>query len=89
MAGPHRRNIAVHGNRFIAMLVLSRIPAALMKEWGDDVLKSVATETKLLLALVEKAVEELYPEAMISRLFYNVTKCRRIHERVVQDAVPL
>ncbi len=81
----HRRNIAVHGNRFIMAHVFSRLDPAVFE--GDvldapiDLAKLRAT-TIAVLDEADQAAQDLFPDAMISRLFYNIGKCRKMSDAI-------
>lgn len=76
------RNVAVHGNRLIAFLVFERFGR---RNVGGDPGSAVRATTERMLELVESAAEKLFPEAMVSRLFYNTAKCRAIVASVQQQ----
>ncbi|WP_324718003.1 AIPR family protein [Carboxydochorda subterranea] len=84
------RNVAVHGNRFILYQVFKRLPVAQLEDPAapiGDLLEQARQLTRVALDATYASVEALFPDAMIGRLFYNLTKCRRIDEDL-NDRLP-
>jgi hypothetical protein len=71
------RLFAIHGNRFIAWLVL-RVCAG-VKEPTVEGIKSEAIKQ---LNILTSTANALYPDTYLSHLFKNLTKCKEIAKRI-------
>lgn len=80
------RNIAVHGNRFIAFQVFQRLSAPDLENPGEPIElihDETADLTHDMFEATYAAVGTLYPDALIGRLFYNAAKCREISSLIL------
>lgn len=74
----HRpRQVAVHGNRFIAHLVFRQIGRSVLSDetWDSETLKEVSGKTDAILETVIYTVERNYPNSYLASLFKNQDKC--------------
>lgn len=79
-----RRLYAVHGNRFILFEVFEHLAWNLATATGDltrTLQRAAAIADKVFEASC-RAADEIYPEAVIGRLFYNYKKCKVIDLKV-------
>jgi hypothetical protein len=79
------RLVAVHGNRFIAALVMSRLPAGSLDDQAapfEAALSRVAGMTAAMLTAVRQVVALLYPANYPASIFKNAAKCADIAARV-------
>lgn len=79
--------VSVHGNRLIAHEVYSRLD--LLDIELNDVkqqacLREIPGLVKKLLVTVPTIIDEKFPDAVLSGVFKNVTKCRIIHEEIIK-----
>lgn len=76
---------AVHGNRFIAHLVLKALPGPLVNGTAPlsaDLAALVATEVASALASTVNAANALFPQAYLAQLFKNQKKLSQIADEI-------
>lgn len=78
-----RRLLAVHGNRFIAHLVMQCVDAALADGHGglsDPEVQTVRGLAEKVYAAVWELVNQHYPDSYLGSLFKNAGKCKHLKE---------
>lgn len=79
----HLKNIAMHGNRFISYIVFALNRASFgdleAVEFDIDSLKPDLKKCTIdTVEKTQKLIQSHYPDSMIARFFYNLTKCKII-----------
>jgi hypothetical protein len=82
------RLLAVHGNRFIAHLVIARMPKGMVgdhRPLSDLEGAQIRVSARRTLQAVFKKINELYPDAYLGSLFKNAAKCQGLKDNVELD----
>jgi AIPR protein len=80
-SGPER-GIAVHGNCFIGFVVFKKLNMEEIMNYNLNISKKVAQLTEEVYSSIVSVIDDLFPNAVIGRLFYNMSKSETIFKTI-------
>jgi len=86
-----QHSIAIYGNRFIAHHVYRGLPLDILDDVNADmdaVLKQATQLTVDVFSATRKAQHKHFPQALIGRLFYNLSKCKTMSSELSSILAP-